>query len=362
MIVRRFQDQVPINVARRVHIQNLRSRARIVQNCCLSSRRLDAYNNLQLHDRQIINSIRDILPTNIHANGVPYGVVAKPELYHQSYYRLALLYEREGMKLYNVFPLSTSAIPRHVMFDTLLLCKHVLGMPGTNLGITIRKMDYWGEVVDLKKKAFQSRSGMRFQGDCKTYPGSVRTDGVSISVILDKNQVRRRKRKRKSPPPSIYFEDNLDQIREKKVFCDPNRRDLLYCLGKDVNSINEAEEGVIQDANEGADATLRYTSVQRRKETRSKSHAQVREEIEMNAGLRGRGNQRIPTVLLPSRTTLDLIAYRLYLLNFFSTLQEKEQVYGREVFRKLRLSSYFLTQKSEAEFVKKVKIKYGQPH
>ena len=84
------------------------------------------------------------------------------------------------------------------------------------------------------------------------FKGLVRTDGKSISILLDdRAAVQRQKIKRRRVEPSLYFEDNIDEIRRNRVYIDPNRRDLLYCLGEDEN---------------GEDSKLRYPSMQRRKE------------------------------------------------------------------------------------------------
>lgn len=114
---------------------------------------------------------------------------------------------------------------------------------------------------------------------------------------------------------------------------------------------------------DGNDATLSYTSMQRRKETRAKKHDEIRHMIEFDAGLRGNDNVRLPTVPLPPRSTLDFAAYTLYSRYFFNpeTCQHKQDIYGRTVFRQLKFSKYVLKQKSEAKFVCKVKMKYGQP-
>ena len=344
MIVERFKNQVPEGIQRNENLRVLRERARQVQNCCLDLQ-LD-YGPLNDYDQGIVRSIRNIFPVEINQNGIHYDVIARAVKYAEPYYRLALLYDEQGMKKFNVFPLCTSTIPRHMTLDTLLLCRHVLHQVG-ELRIRELKEEYWSEVVDLNKKAFKGRNGMFFKGIIYPNLGLVHTDGISISVTLDDRAVaRRQKRKRRGVEPSMYFEDNLDEIRPNKVYIDPNRRDLLYCLGEDEN---------------GDDAKLRYTSMQRKRESGAKKHDQIRHRIEFGAGLRGNDNVRHPTVPLPPRATLDIAAFRLYLLNYFGTISEKEAVYSRSVFRKLKFSKYHLTQKSEAEFVKKVKMKYGQP-
>ena len=223
LIVERFKRHVPVGMTQRQHLSNLRTRATRVQNSCLSREVLPQYHNMAPYDMVIVDTIRNILPENINARGVAYDVVAKPEKYAEGYYQLGLLYSAQEMHLFNVFPLATSFIPRHMIMDTTLLCRHVLGMRGTDssLQITERKFEYWSQVVNLKNKAFKKRSRMNFQG-------VIRTDGVSISVILDSKEVHGYSgRKRRPKVQSEYFQDHVDQIRENKVVFDLTSRSTL---------------------------------------------------------------------------------------------------------------------------------------
>ncbi|KAJ3218987.1 hypothetical protein HK099_004851 [Clydaea vesicula] len=65
----------------------------------------------------------------------------------------------------------------------------------------------------------------------------VRTDGVSICVLLSSPKPKQKEslprvKKRKIPEKSEYFQDNLEDLHFNKVYIDPNKRDLLYCLGE----------------------------------------------------------------------------------------------------------------------------------
>ncbi len=166
MIVQTYKNQVPIGIDRDQHLSNLRARARNVQNYCLLSNQFQVYSRMNQYDQGIVDTLLNILPNNIHTNGLPYDVVARAIKYAEPYYRLGLLYEAQGMKLFNVFPLCTSTIPRHMTMDTLLLCKHVLRIPGSvsELQIGALKYHYWSRVVDLNNKAFKRRNGMFFKG------------------------------------------------------------------------------------------------------------------------------------------------------------------------------------------------------
>ncbi|KAJ3387297.1 hypothetical protein HDU92_002004 [Lobulomyces angularis] len=84
-----------------------------------------------------------------------------------------------------------------------------------------------------------------------------------------------------------YSQNHTEELHEYKVFIDPNKRDLLYCLG------NNGEN-------------LRYTQMQRRSEIQTKVNEKLRHEIEVKHKLRGsKSLQR--SASLPSHKTFRRI-------------------------------------------------------
>ena len=59
---------------------------------------------------------------------------------------------------------------------------------GSKLKINEKKNDYKQTVFNLKHHLFKKRSGMLFAG-------FVRTDGISISIVIEKPEVKRKKKK-----------------------------------------------------------------------------------------------------------------------------------------------------------------------
>ena len=76
--------------------------------------------------------------------------------------------------------------------------------------------------------------------------------------------------------------------------------------------------------------------MQRRSETKAKLHEQIRTNIEVAAGVR---QPQMHTVNVPSRKTVNIQYFDLYLGNFFSVVMaERERVYANPQFRKLKFS------------------------
>ncbi|KAJ3212805.1 hypothetical protein HK099_007664 [Clydaea vesicula] len=121
------------------------------------------------------------------------------------------------------------------------------------------KPGYWSQVFNLNNKAFKRKRGVSNE---LSLTGMIRTDLVGISVNID-------------PPPTkgrridaldteVYLERNtVGLIKENFVVIDPNKRDLLYCLGSNNHK-------------------LRYTQPQREMETGKKKYRKIREDATLN--------------------------------------------------------------------------------
>jgi hypothetical protein len=191
-----------------------------------------------------------------------------------------------------------------ILRDNILLSARNRQVPLENL-----KFEYWSSVVDLRNHAFKNRNGMEFTG-------FIRTDGVSISVLLERPGFHRPQQRTHNVAEQIpYFQDHINSLKNNLVFIDPNRRDLLFCLGSN-------------------DQKLRYTSMQRRRESKQKEHVKIRNRIYAREGLLEFG-VGIP---LPSRKTVNPEFFNAYLLHFFRHINENEHIYGNEQFRKLKFA------------------------
>ncbi|KAI9099931.1 hypothetical protein DFS34DRAFT_592820 [Phlyctochytrium arcticum] len=169
------------------------------------------------------------------------------------------------------FPIDTN--------DTKILCSNILGQHDLIKAIHWNKGLLWGKVFRTKSKAFLPRKGYHFAG-------RVSTDCTSVTVYFELNEYdangrptkfETTKRKRARMPKAedeagkaseLYFENNIAAISDKSncVVADPNKRDLLYSLDSKGNK-------------------LRYTSMQRRSETRTKKYTQIVEQKRVQSGV-----------------------------------------------------------------------------
>ncbi|KAJ3214269.1 hypothetical protein HK099_006949, partial [Clydaea vesicula] len=208
------------------YIKLLQERNRKVQDYIFGNVNINISN---LYDLQIANEIKELLPIDIHKEGLAYDIVARTEKYLEPYFKLCELYKKYDLKVFNFTPLSTSSIPRHITIDTKILMENILDFRRTKENTVKSEKEFvWSTIFKTDTKAFRSRNNMSFNG-------MIRTDGVSICVLLSSPKPKKddipRVKKRKKPEKTEYFQDNLSDLRCNKVFIDPNKRDLLYCLG-----------------------------------------------------------------------------------------------------------------------------------
>lgn len=184
LIVKKLKSNIPDGTTAKKHTKLLQSRNRHAQQCIFTTEKKDfdlMMKEVNGYDERIIQLIKRVLPSNPSTKGIHYDLASRPLEYVETYLKLGGLYEEYGLKTFNVFPLSTSIVPRHITIDTKILCLHILGIKSTELKISETKTEVWSSVFKLKNKAFRSRSGMDFNG-------LIRTDGVSASVVIQQKK------------------------------------------------------------------------------------------------------------------------------------------------------------------------------
>ncbi|KAJ3377461.1 hypothetical protein HDU92_008254, partial [Lobulomyces angularis] len=173
------------------------------------------------------------------------------------------------------------------------------------LNIKYNLEDIWNQLFNMKKRNHSKQEMERFFQ--KTLQQTIKKriekeKKEKNQTILQPFKPRKKNNaiivNQKKDLPSEYFQDNI--LKENHVYIDPNKRDLLYCLGWN-------------------DDKLRYTQMQRRHESRSKHYEFIRNKLENDNKLltkqdvyekNGLKNFNLP---IPSRKLLDPVAYNLYL-------------------------------------------------
>ena len=297
--------------------------------------------------------------------------------------------EDRGVKCYQPLCLRTSFIPGHITIDTsiindLLFTDDIMADFRKNNTNFSTKNSINNNVKEAKKFVWKTAFPGLFLGKKRNMLGSrwkrtsrrktrarskkicdyafndmILTDGVSACVIqIDRRMYGRtgwgekdiydkleRKRKFENKPefPSLsdLTDDELEQLRtEKHVACDPGINQILY----------------MTDRNE----QLRYTSMQRKVESRAKANKKKRENIKNKLS-----DEMKEMIHAENNSLLETRKKSCYLETFFGYVIERDNseemraYYSQRIFRKLKYNSYVGKITSEARFVEQIKKKYN---
>ena len=147
------------------------------------------YKSHPMYHNLIDNLKRTITPNKEHyeKDSLCYDVKCSPWDYLPSMIRMMKEIEQCDLKIFNVFPIRTEIIPKHITLDTTTLVYLLLTK---NFG---KKNDFVRQ-GNLKKKAgeiwdfFFLTDSKCFKKSNYTFHHMIQTDGVSCSILFKKNQ------------------------------------------------------------------------------------------------------------------------------------------------------------------------------
>lgn len=272
----------------------------------------------------------------------------------------------ENIRLFNVLPLRSNIVPKHVCIDTCGLIMNFLGDESTTDHIKNYKKINEEEEKDKEekdKKTNQYKLWNRFFNlNDKIYKKKqyafnymIKTDGISVSILfvrLDENE-----KPIKYNPYQTASEENIkyienlkitDELKSKRVVCiDPNYSDLIYCGSKDENDNLQ---------------TFRYTQNQRRLETRVKKYSKFIDDFNKQTMIDDKNVKELETVLSHyNKKTCNFESFKDYLTQKNKLNYLLYTHYENRLFRKLKLNRYINTQKSESKMITNFKKKFGKP-
>lgn len=273
-------------------------------------------------------------------NSIYYDLQCDPQNYIKNMFYMNIFCEKNEFSYYNICPLKRSVIPGHIRIDTTILIDNFINdnikLYKGNGAIEMYKDDIWNMFFKTDKKIFN--------GKIYKFTGSIQTDGFSISILQSYDDGT--KRKKIEPIPEVYIDeykgDFVDLSNKKYVSIDPNKDDLIYC-GTGTRENNDFK-------------TFRYTNNQRSKETRKRKN----KKILLNE------KKKEPSIIVSetelsnyTSKTNDFNKFKEYIISKNKINLEINKFYEKLLWRKLKLSVYTLTRKSESRMLKKFKEKFG---
>ncbi|KAI9089803.1 hypothetical protein DFS34DRAFT_382914 [Phlyctochytrium arcticum] len=329
-------------------LKTYRARIRHVKELCLRNSHPDPQYTLLPVEEDLVQEFGYILPYDeVQEYPLAYNLVAQTQSFVPAYCRLAACLEAQGFPLFSALPLRRKLNVAHLPIDTRILCLNLLGRPDLVKNMSSNKGDLWGNLFRLSTKPFKPRKGYRFAGwistDCTSVTVYFEPDVYNSSGRPRKVRSKKRKRQREKhneqegEKQSLYFQNHLPVIASKPNFvvADPNKRDLLYCRDNDGNQ-------------------LRYTSMQRRLETRTKKYTRIIDGMRTEAGVAAWES------MLPTSKSMSLDYFETYLEARNVVVPKIQPFYDLPIHNKLKFNRYINTQRSEQKFVTRFRRKFGK--
>jgi hypothetical protein len=251
------------------------------------------------------------------------------------------------IRLFNVLPLRTNIIGKHICFDTSGLIMtffddtsyHLKNYKKDNM-----QDDIWGEIFNINKSTFRKK--------LYRFDYMIRTDGVSCCILLIRKDINGKPVSKgfadcKMDTNTDYIENiDINILEDKKIVCaDPGKSDLIYCGS--FNKDNELE-------------TFRYTQSQRNVETKSKKYNKIIDNINKETIISDKTIKELETDLSDFNSkTCNYTEFKKYLVAKNQLNYKLYSHYEQRFFRKFKLNRYTNTQKSESKMIKNFRNKFG---
>jgi len=279
--------------------------------------------------------------------------------------------EEKPIKLFNILPLRTNIISKHITLDTCGLIQILLD-GNKDLYKNYKKNNLyeklWNTYFVLEDPIFYMNRNSRknkynecrynIKNNNKKYDFNymIKTDGVSVSILFGKLDENGNKMEYKiesendntSDENISYIEkiEITEEIKNNNFVCiDPNYGDLIYC-GSEKNKEFK---------------NFRYTQDQRRVETKDKKYRKIRSKIKENEKIENKSIIELETELSNYNSkTSNMSEFIDYLCCKNKINYNLFEFYNREYHRKFKLNRYINTQKSESKMINNFKRIYGE--
>lgn len=289
-----------------------------------------------------------ITPNRDYNKHMMYDLQCKPQDYLPCMIYMMKQIEFTGTKIYNVFPMRTDIIPHSIKLDTTSLVNILYTGPGKDNykrkgNLISKKYEIWNLFFDMDLPCFKKKH--------YTFHYMMDTDGVSCSLLFERNSI---KSKKSRSSPGISEERYIDELtqkeykalKEKKIVAyDPGLSDLIYCVDDDTKKAT----------------TFRYTQNSRRKECKLKKYQKIILKFKQEE-INGQSIIEHETALSKyNKKTLDIPLFKSYIREKSKLNAVLFPFYEQSIFRKLALNTYINIKKHEQKMINRFKKIFGDP-
>ena len=364
---------------------------------------LTSFSELQSNQKyhQFIKEQRKLIygnKTKFDENNIMYDLKSNTQDYLKSMFYIATELEKiynnikihnnninenkiKQIRLFNVIPLRTNIISKHITLDTAAIVCNFLDKTQKTKEEKKPKKDNEPEIKYSEKcknkkvnsvhditvynytkddnqnmvwNYFFNLNNKIFKKNKYDFNYMIRTDGVSVCVLfvlLDngKPMSKIKGKKCKGTLDCSYIEDvkDINTINKKFVLADPNKSDIIYCGSKN-------DDGKLE--------TFRYTQNQRRLEIGTKKYRKIINKVNAETTIDNKTIKEIETTLsLFNSKTVNYDEFKKYIIEKNKVNYKLFNHYQQTFFRKFKLNTYTNAQKSEAKLITNFSNKYGKP-
>jgi hypothetical protein len=292
-------------------------------------------------------------------------------------------FEKKGEKLFAIVPLSKSWIPRNIHLDTTSILQLLYNKGSRKIFNNFSEIkkeidnikndkencnDQIKNLKDEKKKLKTEIWNKIFYLDKipgkKPFAFSIKTDGLSVSILLKKNKKIDIKNNNKLPKKGIINLEEINENQKKKILkcnkkiipVDPGKQELICMVWNKEENENEIKKRINEKhkiTKELMGDKFKYTQAQRRFECKMPIYNKIRRRIKTN-----KIKKLEKDFIKYNKKTGNFKLYCKYLKKRFSIEEEMYKHYKKILYRKLKFNIYKNMQKSEEKLIKNIKDKY----
>ena len=296
---------------------------------------------------------KNILPNRKYKkDNVYYDLLCSPQEYLPFMFYMMKRVESYNESVNNICPLRSDIIPKYFRLDTTSLI-HLLFTKKqgnksfylTNGNLVKYQEKIWNFFFKTNLKCFHSNDDYKYKFHCM-----IETDGVGVSILLIRKDLEGKRLK--SPKVTLNSEKYINELTEDEytilqeknvVAIDPNMSDLIYCIDEDGQK-------------------FRYTQDQRRKETKQKKYRNILQENKLETKINDKNIVEWETELSHyNKKTLDFDKFKDYIKQKNIMNIALQAFYEKNIYRKLKLSSFINRKRSESKMLNNFCKLYGNP-
>ena len=267
---------------------------------------------------------------------LPYDVKVFPVKYLSHSFYMNSVLEAEGFKLFQPMSLRSNIVPHYITIDTAALINLFAekGSKGALLkNVKGNQEQVWNNIFKQQLRVFRQKK--------YKFNYTLQTDGVGVSLLFVHRDYNGRE-KCPSCDPFHYVEDlhdeQLENFKERPIVgADPGKFNLLYLV-------------------DGEGKKLRYTAIQRRRESLSKRNRTILLSEKSKHGITEKESQ----LLEQNSKTANYDKFKTYLIAKNKLNEELSNFYQQELYRKMKWRRFVYARKSEDKFLNKMEEAYGK--